>query len=140
MKFSAAAVLFATAAAAGSVAERDAVFSVSNFSAGCMRHSTQCVYHFSLSSPGAGEAKPVECSAPGPAGPNGELPEIKQGKCADATKSFSVAKVPEGLNFSVTSGEQTASHLIPKSQLVTSNEPNNVVQNYNGPTSFELTQ
>lgn len=41
MKF--AATLFAVAAAAATADKRDTVFSVSDFSAGCVRHSTQCV-------------------------------------------------------------------------------------------------
>ncbi|KAI1801152.1 hypothetical protein F4811DRAFT_574523 [Daldinia bambusicola] len=136
MKFCAATLFAATVAAAAAVGRRDAAFSVSNFSAGCVRHSTMCAYHFELNSPGA---KTIECSGLGPAGPNGELPEIKKGECTDASTSFAVAKIPEGLNFSVLSGEQTASHLIPQSELVTSNEPNNIKQNYKGPGTFDLT-
>ncbi|KAI1463034.1 uncharacterized protein F4812DRAFT_290367 [Daldinia caldariorum] len=137
MKFSAAVLFAATAtAAAAAVGKRDVAFSVSGFSAGCARHSSICVYHFELNSPGV---ETIECSAPGPASPNGELPEIKRGKCTDASTSFAVAKVPEGLNFSVLSGERTASHLIPNSELVTTNEPDDIRQNYNGPKNFDLT-
>ncbi|KAI0844398.1 hypersensitive response-inducing protein [Daldinia vernicosa] len=142
MKFSAA-ILFAATAAAVTVDKRDTVFSVSEFSAGCVRHSTQCVYSFTVIQPGTMETTGVKCSASGPAGPGGELPEIKEGTCQQSSRTFDVTKGPDGLTFTVSqpvtpSSNQSGSHLIPNSELKTTNEPNAVVQNYVGPSSFNL--
>ncbi|KAI0134935.1 hypersensitive response-inducing protein [Daldinia grandis] len=142
MKFSAA-TLFAATAAAATVGKRDTVFSVSEFSAGCVRHSTQCVYSFSVIQPGTMETTPVKCSAAGPAGLGGELPEIKEGVCQESSRTFSVTKGAEGLTLTVSqpvtpSSNQTGSHLIPNSELEITNEPNAIVQNYVGARSFNL--
>ncbi|KAI8956921.1 hypersensitive response-inducing protein [Daldinia sp. FL1419] len=142
MKFSAVAVFAATAAAA-SVGKRDTVFSVSNFSAGCVRHSTQCVYNFDVIQPGTMETTPVHCSAAGPAGTDGSLPAIKEGKCAESSRTFFVSKGADGLTLAVSqpvtpSSNQTGAHFIPNSELETTNEPNAIRQNYVGATSFDL--
>lgn len=88
------------------------------------------------------ETTGVKCSASGPAGAGGELPEIKDGAC-EGSRTFTVAKGADGLTLTVTqpvtpSSNQSGSHLLAKADLKTTNEPNAVVQNYVGPKSFNL--
>ncbi|KAI1653545.1 hypersensitive response-inducing protein [Daldinia decipiens] len=142
MKFSVA-TLFAATAAAVTVGKRDTVFSVSEFSAGCVSHSTQCVYSFTVIQPGTMEKTGVKCSASATAGTNGELPEVKNASCEQSSRTFSVTKSASGLTLTVTQpvtpvSNQSGSHLIPNAQLKTTNEPNAVVQSYTGPASFNL--
>ncbi|KAI1142110.1 hypersensitive response-inducing protein [Hypoxylon sp. FL0543] len=143
MKFLTNAALFAAASAAA-ISKRDSpVFSVTEFSAGCIPHSTQCLYGFSVIQPGTMETTPVNCSALVP-GNGGLLPDVKEGACKLSSRTFSVVRGADGLTLTVSqpvtpSSNQTGSHLIPKDQLVVSDEPNAFVERYTGPRSFDLT-
>ncbi|KAG6358204.1 hypothetical protein INS49_014088 [Diaporthe citri] len=86
MQFSTGA-LFALAA---SVASADLVFHVSDFSAACIPHSSQCSYSFGVVKIGAGETTPVECSAMLTS--NGELPEVTDGTCKDSSRTWTITK------------------------------------------------
>ncbi|KAI2631421.1 hypersensitive response-inducing protein [Hypomontagnella submonticulosa] len=142
MKF-AAATLFAAAASAAAIGKRDTVFEVTNFSAGCIRHSTQCLYAFSVIQPGTMETTPVNCTAMVPGYVGGNLPDVKEGTCAQSSRTFSVTRGTDGLTFTVSqpvtpSSNQTGTRLIPSDELVITNDPNAVVENYVGPREFSL--
>ncbi|OTB08226.1 hypothetical protein M426DRAFT_317338 [Hypoxylon sp. CI-4A] len=142
MKFSAVALLAATASAA-SLGKRETVFSVSDFSAGCIRHSTQCLYSLTVIQPGTMETTGVQCKAMVSANTDGTLPDVKEGTCDQSSRTFDVTRGADGLTLTVSqpvtpSSNQTGSHLIPNDELAISNEPNAVVQSYTGPTSFDL--
>ncbi|KAI0828436.1 hypersensitive response-inducing protein [Hypoxylon sp. FL0890] len=142
MKFFANAALFAVAAA-GAASKRDTVFSVSDFSASCIPHSTQCSYSFTVLQTGTMETTGVSCSAT-VSGNGGLLPDVKDGTCKDSARTWTVVKGSDGLTLTVSqqispSSTQSGSHLIPNDQLATSDEPNASVQKYTGPTSFSLT-
>ncbi|OTA58361.1 hypothetical protein K449DRAFT_354592 [Hypoxylon sp. EC38] len=137
MKFLATAALFAAVAAA------DTVFSVSEFSAGCIPHSTQCLYSFKVIQPGTMETTGVECTAMVPSN-GGLLPDVKEGTCKESSRTFTVVRGDAGLTLTVTqpvtpSSNQSGSHLLPKDQLVISDKPNAYVESYNGPAAFDLT-
>ncbi|RYO84420.1 hypothetical protein DL766_007902 [Monosporascus sp. MC13-8B] len=142
MKFSA--VIFAAGASAAAMERQDAVFKVSDFSAGCIPHSTQCSYTFGVLQPGTMEQTPVQCKAMAAADGQGNLPEILDGTCEESSRTFSVTKSAEGLTLVVSqpvspTSNQSGQHFIPNSELVTSNEPNAVVQSYQGSPNFDLT-
>ncbi|KAI1103988.1 hypersensitive response-inducing protein [Jackrogersella minutella] len=142
MKCIAATALLAVASAA-TIGKRDTVFSVSDFSAGCVPHSTQCLYSFAVIQPGTMETTPVNCTALVSANVDGTLPDVKDGTCGESSRTFDVVRGDDGLTFSVSqpitpSSNQTGSHLICNSELKISDAPNAVVQSYTGPTSFDL--
>ncbi|KAI4859201.1 hypothetical protein F4820DRAFT_440551 [Hypoxylon rubiginosum] len=145
MKFSAATLFAATASAAVICRQsQSTVFAVSDFSAGCIPHSTQCLYSFAVIQPGTMETTPVNCTALVPANTDGTLPDVQEGTCGESSRTFSVARGTEGLTFVVSqpvtpSSNQSGTHLIPGDELVIANNPNAVVESYTGPTSFNLT-
>ncbi|KAI1211044.1 hypersensitive response-inducing protein [Annulohypoxylon truncatum] len=135
---------FFAVAAFVAAASASTVFTVSDFSAGCIPHSTQCSYNFGVIQAGNGETTPVACSAMVAANTDGSLPEVKAGTCKDSARTFTVTKGADGLTLTVTqpitpSSNQSGSHLLANSDLKTSNAPNAEVQSYAGPTGFDLT-
>ncbi|KAJ3550203.1 hypothetical protein NM208_g104 [Fusarium decemcellulare] len=137
MKFFTAAILSAAAVSA------TPVFTVSDFSAGCIPHSTQCSYAFGVLQPGTMEKTPVQCEALVSANTDGTLPNVKEGKCKESSRTFDVVRSKKGLTLTVSqpitpASNQTGKHLIPNKQLVISNKPNAVVQSYKGPKKFNL--
>ncbi|KAI1735447.1 hypothetical protein F4680DRAFT_304907 [Xylaria scruposa] len=140
MKFSA--ILF-TAGASAALVARDPVFEVTNFSAGCIAHSTQCLYNFNLVQPGTGQTTPQVCKALVPANTDGSLPNVVDAACEETSRTFSVTKVDGGLTLTVSqpvtpSSNQSGSHLIANSELEFQDSPNVHIQQYKGPTSFSL--
>ena len=136
------AVIFAAAASAATMMRQEAVFKVSDFSAACIPHSSQCLYSFGVLQPGTMEQTPVQCKAMVTS--DGSLPEIQDGTCEESSRTFTVTKSAEGLTLVVSqpvtpSSNQTGQHLIPNSELVTSDEPNARVQSYQGSPNFDLT-
>ncbi|XXH00731.1 hypothetical protein Hte_007081 [Hypoxylon texense] len=144
MKYSAA-TLFAAAASAAVISRQEStVFAVSQFSAGCIPHSTQCLYSFAVIQPGTMETTPVNCTALVPANTDGTLPDVEEGACSQSSRTFSVARGADGLTFAVSqpvtpSSNQTGTHLLPNDELAIANNPNAVVESYTGPASFDLT-
>ncbi|KAI0006254.1 hypothetical protein F4779DRAFT_29978 [Xylariaceae sp. FL0662B] len=141
MKFSA--VLFAAAASAAAINKREAVFKVSDFSASCIPHSSQCQYSFGVLQPGTMETTPVKCSAMLTS--NNSLPDVPegQGKCENSSRTFTVKRSAEGLTLTVKqpvtpSSDQSGSHLIPKDQIVSGTQPNAQVESYQGEPNFDL--
>ncbi|KAJ4168818.1 hypothetical protein NW754_010748 [Fusarium falciforme] len=137
MKFFIAAVLSATTVSASPV------FTVSDFYAGCIPHSTQCSYSFGVIQPGTMEKTPVQCSIMLGATNGGNLPDVKDGECKESSRTFNVVRSRRGLTLTVSqpvtpSSNQTGEHFIPNKQIVTSKEPNAMVQTYKGPKNFDL--
>ncbi|RAL61042.1 hypothetical protein DID88_010138 [Monilinia fructigena] len=133
-------------ASAATIGQRDnTVFKVSDFSAGCIPHSTQCLYSFTVIQPGTMETTGVNCSALAPAGPNGKLPDLAkwQGKCGISSRTFWLTHKHKGVEFTVSqpvtpSSNQTGSYLLPKSEFTTSQTTIGPVESYSGPSSFNL--
>ncbi|GJC89283.1 hypothetical protein ColLi_12121 [Colletotrichum liriopes] len=135
MKF-AAVLSSAAVAAAAAISKRDVTFSVSDFSAGCIPHSTQCLISFTVIQPGTMETTGVECRTLVSAIPGGTLPDVKEAGCTLSSRTFDLVRSPEGITLTVS--QPTGSHLLPSSDFKISDEPNAVVESYTGPTAFDL--
>ncbi|KAJ0167665.1 hypothetical protein CTA2_1278 [Colletotrichum tanaceti] len=141
MKF-AAVLSCAAVAAAAAVGKRDITFKVSDFSADCVEHSLNCAINFKVIQPGTMETTPTRCFAVVGA-KGGRLPDVvKEGKC-ETSRTFDLVRGPEGFTFTVSqqvtpASNQTGSRLLPNSDFFISNEPNAVVERYQGPTNFDL--
>ncbi|KAK2053676.1 hypersensitive response-inducing protein [Colletotrichum caudatum] len=144
MKFSA--ILSSAAVAAAAVIDVRAVeYSVSNFTAGCIKHSTQCIIAFNVTQPG--ETIPVRCekyvsAIPGAGGPN-VIPNVIGAGCNNSSRTFDFVRNEGGASFSVSQqvsplSNRTGSHELPSSELVITYEPNAWVENYTGPSFFNL--
>ncbi|EFX00737.1 glycoprotein [Grosmannia clavigera kw1407] len=133
---------FATALFAAAVVSADAVFQVTNFAAACVPHSVECKYSFNVMQMNAGETVANICSAS--AVSSNTLPAITDGKCNNSYRTFTVTRDhTAGLTLAVTqmvspASNQVATHLIPLSQITTTNDKVANVESYNGPTSFTL--
>ncbi|KAI1846947.1 hypothetical protein JX265_006857 [Neoarthrinium moseri] len=143
MKFFATAVSAAAVASAATIGKRDVVFQVSDFTAGCIPHSSQCSYSFGVFQPGTMQTEPIKCSIQATGNPGGALPDVTGGTCEASSRTFAVTRGDAGLTFSVSQpvsprSNQTGTYLIPADQLTFSGEPNAVVETYTGPTSFDL--
>ncbi|KAF9880100.1 22kda glycoprotein [Colletotrichum karsti] len=133
----------AAVASAAAIQQRDVTFKVSEFSAGCIPHSSQCSYSFTVIQPGTMETTGVKCSGLFQASGTSNLPDVKEAPCTDSSRTFDVVRSDAGLTLTVSqpvtpSSNQTGSHLIPNDQLVTATQPNAQVQSYNGPAAFDL--
>ncbi|KAH6659301.1 hypersensitive response-inducing protein [Truncatella angustata] len=133
----------AAVASAAIMGKRDTVYAVSDFSAGCIPHSTQCLYNFGVLQTGTMETTPVTCKALVSANTDGTLPDVQEGTCEESSRTFSVVRSDAGLTLTVSqpvtpSSNQTGSHLLPSDEFAISNEPNAVVESYTGPTAFNL--
>ncbi|KAH8878753.1 hypersensitive response-inducing protein [Thozetella sp. PMI_491] len=135
-------ILAATGASALAV-KRYTVFEVSNFTASCIPHSVQCYYSFGVFQPGTMQTEPQHCSAFLTSAGVGQLPDVKEGKCEETSRTFDIVRGDDGLTLTVSQpvspiSNQTASHLIPADELVYAGEPNGVVESYVGPKDFDL--
>lgn len=133
----------AAVASAAAIQQRDVTFKVSEFSAGCNPHSSQCSYSFTVIQPGTMETTGVKCSGVFQGQGTSTLPDVKEAPCTDSSRTFDVVRSAEGLTLTVSqpvtpSSNQTGSHLIPNDQLVVATQPNGQVQSYNGPAAFDL--
>ncbi|KAK8100161.1 uncharacterized protein PG998_008446 [Apiospora kogelbergensis] len=144
MKFSAAAVVAASAVASGAAIEkRSVVYQISDFSAACIPHSTQCLYEFGVFQPGTMQTTPIACKAMVSANIDGTLPNVMYGACEQSSRTFNVVRDAEGLAFLVQApvspiSNTTGTYHIPNSDLVMSDRPNAIVQSYAGPKNFDL--
>ncbi|KAM5347299.1 hypothetical protein ACJ41O_010304 [Fusarium nematophilum] len=139
MKFFTAAILSAAAVSAAPTP----VFTVTDFSASCIPHSTQCRYAFHVIQPGTMEKTPVHCAALVTANTDGTLPNVKGAKCDESSRTFDIVRSKKGLTFTVSqpitpSSDQSGKHFIPNKQLWISKKPNAEVQIYKGPKKFNL--
>ncbi|EPE05342.1 22kda glycoprotein [Ophiostoma piceae UAMH 11346] len=144
MMFSAAAILSAVVAVSANPlsARSDTVFDVTEFEAGCIPHSSQCRYSFGVVQANNGETIPVQCVLLATAN-GGDLPNVTDAPCTDSSRTFSVVRGTEGLTLTVSqpvspASNETGSHLLAASDLVTATQPNAEVESYEGPTSFPL--
>ncbi|KAL4722255.1 hypothetical protein ACLX1H_011036 [Fusarium chlamydosporum] len=142
MKFSAAALLAAAAASVNGYSN----FEVRDFTASCIPHSTFCDYSFKVIKPNSMDTwkNAVECKARAQSS-NYLLPDIKDGKCKDSSRTFDITRTKKGLTFEISSpispiSNTTGRHFIPNKELTQSKEPNAEIQSYKGPKAFELTQ
>ncbi|CCD33652.1 hypothetical protein BofuT4_P067980.1 [Botrytis cinerea T4] len=147
MQFSSAIISAITVALASAAAieKRSSVFDVSNFSAGCIPHSTQCLYSFTVIQPGTMETTGVECTALVTGNTDGTLPDIPQwgGSCINSSRRFWITREDDGLKFFVSqqvtpASNQTASHLLANDDLVMVSNTIGSTQSYKGATSFGL--
>ncbi|GKT48961.1 uncharacterized protein ColSpa_09142 [Colletotrichum spaethianum] len=129
MKF-AAVLSSATVAAAAAISKRDVTFSVSDFGASCIPHSTQCSIGFTVIQPGTMETTGVECKTLVTGNTDGTIPDVKDASCTNSSRTFDLPVSPHS--------NQTGSHLLPSSDFKISNEPNAVVESYTGPGAFDL--
>ena len=145
MKFSAA-TLFAVGASAAALAKRSPVYEISNFSAACIQHSVQCFYEFGIFRPGTMQTEPQSCKAIILSNVDGKLPDLGpwEGKCEQTSRTFSVARTPEGgLTLTASApvspiSNTTGSYTIPASDLAMQGAPPSIRQVYVGPRSFVL--
>ncbi|KAF7874211.1 hypothetical protein EAF04_002883 [Stromatinia cepivora] len=146
MQFSAAvisAITVAVASAATLGQRNDVLFKVSHFDAGCIPHSSQCRYSFSLIQPGTMETKGVQCTALVTS--DNSLPSIGkwEGTCQDSSRTFWVVREADGLMLWASqpvtpASNSTASHLIPNSQIATTHYALGDLESYDGPKSFDM--
>ncbi|KAK1991613.1 hypersensitive response-inducing protein [Colletotrichum falcatum] len=135
----------AAVASAAVMYNRDVEFSVSNFTAGCLGHSTQCMVAFNVFQPG--ETIGVHCDTfvsaiPGAGGPN-VIPNFEGAKCTNSSRTFDFARNEEGAIITVSQQVSQLSYITGTHQLNGSDfkityAPNAWVENYTGPTSFNL--
>ncbi|KAI4593910.1 hypothetical protein KJ359_008954 [Pestalotiopsis sp. 9143b] len=134
---------FVAAVSAAAVASAQAVFSVSDFTASCIPHSSQCSYSFGVLQPGTMETTPVQCSDMLAASGTSNLPDVTDGTCTDSSRTWTITRSDAGLVFTVTqpvtpSSNQSGTYTIPADQLAVATQPNAEVESYTGPTSFDL--
>ncbi|KAF3770143.1 hypothetical protein M406DRAFT_354295 [Cryphonectria parasitica EP155] len=138
MQFSTAIVVLASAMSASA----ETLFSVSDFTAACIPHSSQCSYNFKVLQPGTGETTGVTCSAQKTS--DGTLPAVTDGTCTDSARTWTISKpAAGGLTLTVSqqvsaASSQSGSYTIPASDLTTSQTGASVQQSYTGPTAFDL--
>ncbi|KAK1955698.1 hypersensitive response-inducing protein [Colletotrichum sublineola] len=146
MKFSA--ILSSAAVAAAAVInKRDVQWSVSDFAAGCIPHSTQCSVGFNVLQPNSMETTGVKCdvrvaSIPGAGGPS-MIPNISGAKCSNSSRTFDLFRGVEGLTLTVSQqvsqlSFRTGSHVLPSDDFKLTYEPNAWVESYTGASSFDL--
>ncbi|KAF7892343.1 uncharacterized protein EAF01_010423 [Botrytis porri] len=147
MQFSSAIVSAITVALASAAAieQRYNLFQVSDFSAACVPHSSQCLYSLTVIQPGSMEKVGVKCTALVTGNANGTLPNIPQwgGSCGDSSRTFWATREDAGLNFFVSqpvsvASNQTAIHLLPNSDFTMVPTTIGDIQSYTGPSSFGL--
>ncbi|KAK7935286.1 hypothetical protein PG985_000781 [Apiospora marii] len=144
MKFFAAAIVAASAVVSGAaIQKRSVVYQVSDFSAACIPHSTQCLYEFGVFQPGTMQTTPIPCKAMVSGNLDGTLPDVMYGACEQSSRTFNVVRDADGLGFLVQApvsprSNTTGVYHIPNSDLVMSDRPNAVVQSYAGPKNFDL--
>ncbi|EFX00405.1 glycoprotein [Grosmannia clavigera kw1407] len=134
MKFIAAA-LFSAA-----VVSADAIYSVTDFNAGCIPHSVECSYSFSVVHVNNGEFVPVNCTAS--AVSDNTLPAVT-GTCEESSRTFVIARNSTGLTLTVTQpvsvvSYESGSHFIPKDEITTKSDQVATLEIYDGPTAFTL--
>jgi len=148
MKFSTV-TLFASAASAAAIKRQVfPVFDVTDFEAGCVPHSTQCIYSFKVKQHASMETEGVSCRAQVTADVPNRLPAVSEGTCEESSRTWKIVKsASEPVNLSLFVSQPispisntTGVHTIQADELAitTPENPNGAVQYYTGATSFEL--
>lgn len=136
--------ILALAAAMTVSAQDPPVFSVVNFTAGCIPHSSQCSYDFGLYQPGSGGTPEtaVHCSAMLVS--DGTLPVIPNGNCTNSSRTWTISKPGDGSLIFNASQQVTlisfyeGGYVIPATDLNISTTGASTQQSYVGPSSFDL--
>ncbi|PSR94437.1 hypothetical protein BD289DRAFT_427508 [Coniella lustricola] len=138
MQFSTAVVALASAMTVSA----DVIFQVSNFTAACIPHSSECSYDFVVIQPGTMETTGVECTDMRVS--DGTLPAVADGTCAESSRTWTVTKpLTGGLVLTVSqpvtpSSNTSGTYTIPVTDLVLTQTGASIQQSYDGPTSFAL--
>ncbi|KAG8162979.1 hypothetical protein KVR01_007457 [Diaporthe batatas] len=137
MQFSAAVL-----ALAASVAAQKPVFEISDFSAACVAHGSECIYEFGLFQSGGYQTEPQHCRAQVQT-TDGTLPEVLDGTCEATSRTWTVTKADGGLVLEVTqqvtpASNTTGKHAIPASELELVQAGASGYQQYTGPKEFGL--
>ncbi|KAK7748172.1 hypothetical protein SLS53_001427 [Cytospora paraplurivora] len=140
MKFSATAIIAATAVSGAALEKKQADFySVSEFSASCIPHSVLCSYSFqALAS--SGQSTPVTCETR-VQGPD-NLPSVPLTACSSPYTSFAINRSASGLDLNITSPLGTSSNVtgtyhIASSDIVSTQSGAVTTERYTGATSFD---
>lgn len=141
MKFSAAAIIAATAVSGAAIEKKQVnAYYVTKFTASCIPHSVECNYNF-LAEASAAANSPVTCDVT-LAGPD-KLPAVPLTGCSSPEYSFSVTKADSGLNLTITtplgaSNNVTGTYNIPASDITTTQNGAVSDQSYTGDASFTV--
>lgn len=87
-------------------------------------------------------ATPIYCKASVPT-TDGTLPPVTNAACINSSRTFSINSTDDGLLFSVSQRVSIISytvgtHLLPKSEITETMSSTGQVQNYDGPTTFNM--
>ena len=141
MKFITALTFAASASAAAIEARQSPTRQISNFSAGCIPHSTFCEWSFEITSDPS--LPPSHCSARIQSA-YGELPTIGDGKCEDnAAYTWGAVDTQDGgyrfgIWFPLNSRSNiTYCHRITPAQTTKTQDGAVITESYIGPTEFE---
>ncbi|ROW03688.1 hypothetical protein VMCG_05355 [Cytospora schulzeri] len=142
MKFSAAAIIAATAVSGATISRRQAnSYSVTDFSADCIPHSVMCNYHFEVLA-SSGASSPVTCDTT-VMGPD-DLPAVPLTGCSSTYYSFSVAHSNStGLDLTITTplggnSNVTGTHHIDAADIVSTQSGAVTTEAYTGAKSFSV--
>ncbi|CAJ2503990.1 Uu.00g113840.m01.CDS01 [Anthostomella pinea] len=130
------------AAVLGAAVPRAAEYSVTDFSAACIAHSTYCALNFNVTT--SAGAPTVTCSFFGP-GPD-YLPAIPLSGCSDPSVSFSFAPAADKSAFPLTvvsaagpGTNLTGTYVIPGADVTLDNNGAVVDERYIGGAEFVIT-
>lgn len=132
------------ALAAAMTVSADVVFSVADFTASCIPHSSQCSYDFVAFSPGSGETAETGVTCSALVTSDGTLPAVADGTCTNSSRTWTITKPAEGgLEFTISSqvsqtGFNVGTYDIPATDLVTETTGASTQQRYTGPDAFDL--
>lgn len=140
MKFSAAAIIAATAVSGAALEKKQAdTYYVTDFSASCIPHSVYCSYSFkSLASSAQRVPDTCETRLQGP----DSLPSVPLTACSTPYTSFAVTRSASGLDLNITTplgtnSNVTGTYHIPSSDIVATQSGAVTTERYTGPTSFD---
>ncbi|KAI9644095.1 hypothetical protein NHQ30_007447 [Ciborinia camelliae] len=133
------------AASAAAIEKRSVVFKVTDLTASCIPHSSQCLYAFNVTQAGTMETVGVSCSALVTGKADGTLPDMEKysGECEDSSRTFWFANTTTGLDFAVSqpispSSNLTGSFLLPAKDFISTNSGTGSYETYKGPSSVNL--
>ncbi|CAN8096216.1 unnamed protein product [Discula destructiva] len=133
------------ALAAAMTASATPIFSVTNFTAACIPHSSQCSYDFQLYAPGQmGGDRPMHCSEMLISDGLGTLPPVTNGTCENSSRTWTITKLPAGgLEFEISQqvtpiSFNTGSRNITTCELTIEVTGASSQQRYVGPAAFDL--
>lgn len=143
MQFTTAVFALAAAVTVSAQTEETPVFSVAEFSASCIPHSSQCLYSFTAFTPGSGETAATGVHCGDLYISDGTLPAVTDGTCTNSSRTWTVTKLDGGLEFGLSeqvtpSSFRTGTYEIPADELVKETTGASTQQRYTGPAAFDL--